>query len=308
MSDLHHISVLLHPDGGSSPVLLLLAPKPGEIVLDVTLGLAGHAMAFSKAIAPTGHLYGLDADEENLVEARRRLLPWEKNVTLHHANFGSIASLGLPAADIIFADLGLSSPHVDNASRGFTFRENGPLDLRFDRSKGATAADLLLVTTEEGIANVLYRYGEIHESRRIARVLFQLIHSSGITTTHELRDGVTKAMTYRAKQFLPQVFQAIRIWINDEMGVLETLLSLAPAMLRPGGRFGVISFHSLEDRLVKQTFRSLCEPEKNPQTGAISKEAPFELLTKKAVMPDPEEIARNPRSRSAKFRVIRRRV
>jgi len=296
MSDLHHVSVL------HTTVLEILQPKPGESVLDVTLGLAGHAESFLRAIAPDGRLVALDADGENLAFAKDRLAPFADRTEFHHCNFRDLASLDLKPVDILFGDLGLSSPHVDNPERGFSFRFDGPLDLRFDRSRGETAADFLERISPEDLYVIFRKYGELQQSSRLSK----LLAGKRWATTTEVKGAVEEAYGYRAKSVLPQVVQAIRIALNDEMGALEELLRVGMHLLKPGGRMGIISFHSLEDRLVKHTFREWCTPEKDVVTGKIAVEAPFELLTPKAVIPSDEEIRHNPRARSAKFRVIRK--
>jgi len=296
MSDLRHVSVL------HTAVLEILGPKPGEDVLDVTLGLAGHAESFLRATAPDGRLAALDADGENLAFAKERLAPFAGRTEFHHCNFRDVASLQLAPVDILFADLGLSSPHVDNPERGFSFRFDGPFDLRFDRSRGETAADFLERITPEELYVIFRKYGELQQSSRLSK----LLAGKRWDTTTAVKEKVEEAYGYRAKSVLPQVFQSIRIALNDEMHALEELLRVGPQLLKEGGRMGVISFHSLEDRLVKHTFRELCAPEKDIVTGKIAVEAPFELVTPKAVVPSDEEISHNPRARSAKFRVIRK--
>lgn len=290
-----HISVL------QSTVLTILAPAPGERVLDVTLGLGGHASAFLERISPDGTLTALDADGDNLAMAQERLAPYAGRTELRHANFRSVASLGLAPFDVILADLGLSSPHLDDAARGFSFRADGPLDMRFDRTSGRSAAEFLADAEDEEIASALWRYGDVRESRRIAKAA----KAKPPRTTAEMRALVEGIAGWRAKELMPRVFQALRIAVNDEVGALESLLAAAPALLRPGGRLGIISFHSLEDRVVKHTFRTWTTPEKDPVTGRVAVPAPFALLTKHALVPDEQEIAQNPRSRSAKFRAIR---
>jgi len=283
-------------------VLSVLAPQEGETVLDVTLGLGGHAMAFLELLGKEGRLIGIDADEENLALGGERLASWSDQTQLLHGNFANLPDLDLPQVDILFADLGLSSPHVDDPQRGFTFRVDAPLDMRYDRSQGATAADLLASSSQQEIADVLFQFGEVKQSRKIALS----IHKAPPKTTEELKHCIEDVCGRFAASILPQVFQALRIAVNDEMGALDALLTHGPMLLKPGGRMGVISYHSLEDRMVKQVFRILSTPEKDPQTGADSAPAAFELLTRKPTMPSDEEQAENPRSRSAKFRAIRR--
>lgn len=282
--------------------LELLSPRPGECVLDVTLGLAGHASAFAHAIGEKGMLIGLDADAENLALAADVLSSWKGTLRLHHTNFGALPELDLPRVDILFADLGLSSPHLDIPERGFTFRFDAPLDMRLDRSGGETASDLIERSSPEELMYFFNEYGELHPSQKLAHALA----GKRWERTTDLRRIVEEIYGFRAKGVLPQVFQALRIAVNREMDALRTLLDYGPSLLAPGGRMGIISFHSLEDRMVKRAFRDLAEPEKDPLTGRVIREAPFQVLTSKPVVPDDAEIVLNPRARSAKFRVIRR--
>ncbi len=296
-SPMSHIPVL------EETVLAELVPMPGETVLDVTLGLAGHATRFLEATAPDGHFYGLDADSINLAFAKDRLSPFHDRVTLIHSNFGELPHLDLPSVDILFADLGLSSPHVDDPERGFTFRADAPLDLRFDRTIGLSAADFIRLASEEDIARIMRDFGELfQQARRIGKELA----GQTFQTTTEVREVIERVFTFKAKSILPQVFQALRMAVNDELGVLQTLLETGPSLLKIGGRMGVISFHSLEDRMVKHAFRALTTPIKDDVTGKISVPASFALGTAKAIVPSAEEIARNPRARSVKFRILRR--
>ncbi len=290
------------------PVLLketlgLLVPRAGETVLDVTLGLAGHSREFLKIIGADGMLIGLDADGENLEQAEQNLSGLPGKVKLHHCNFSELSDLALPQVDILFADLGMSSPHIDDPSRGFTFREDVPLDLRFDRTKGKSGANLIAQSSEQDLYQIFRKYGELKSARKLARA----IKTAEVRTTGGLKKCTEDACSYKAASVLPQVFQALRIAVNDELWALEILLKTGPALLKPGGRMGVITFHSLEDRMVKQAFKKLSLAEKDPITGANSKEAPFEILTKKPIGPDEEESTENPRARSAKLRVILRR-
>ncbi len=294
MADMRHTSVLL------STAIDILQPKKGNRVLDVTLGLGGHSEAFLKAIGPSGHLVALDADSDNLSFARERLAPFGPQAELHHINFGDVRSLGLDPFDIIFADLGLSSPHIDNAERGFSFRFDGPLDLRFDRSTGETAADFLERISPEDLYVVFRKYGELQQSNRLSK----LLAGRRWETTSAVKGIVEEAYGYRAKSVLPQVFQALRIAINDELGALTELLHAGLDLLKPGGRMGVLSYHSLEDRIVKHLFREVCTPLKDPVTGKVAVPSAFELITPKAVVPSDQEIQENQRARSAKFRVI----
>ncbi len=296
MADMRHIPVLL------TTVLDILGPQAGDRVLDVTLGLGGHSEAFLKAIGPAGHLVALDADEENMRFAKERLAPFGNQAELHHINFGDVRSQELEPVDIVFADLGLSSPHIDNAERGFSFRFDGPLDLRFDRSRGETAADLLERISPEDLYVVFRKYGELQQSNRLSK----LLAGKRWETTSDVKKIVEEAYGYRAKSVLPQVFQALRIAVNDELGVLTELLHAGLDLLKPGGRMGVLSYHSLEDRMVKHLFREVCTPLKDPVTGKVAVPSAFELVTPKAIVPSDQEIQENQRARSAKFRVIRK--
>jgi len=292
---MRHTSVL------HKTVLDILAPKAGETVLDVTLGLGGHAKSFLEFIGDEGKLIALDADSDNLRDAKQSFGS-SNNVEFHHTNFMRLPELRLPTVDILFADLGLSSPHLDEPERGFSFRSDGPLDMRFDRTRGMTAADLLASVTEDDLVRILKDFGEVKQSRKLAKE----IGSAKPKTTSDLRTCVETVCGFRAKSVLPQVFQALRMEVNNELAALEVLLTEGPLLLKEGGRMGVISFHSLEDRMVKQAFRSLTTSQKDDYTGAVSIPAAFELMTKKPVRPSEEEIALNPRARSALFRVIRR--
>lgn len=292
---LRHIPVL------HTTVLKVLAPAPGETVLDVTLGLGGHAQAFLSAIGPTGLLIGLDADPRNLTLAAK-LLDGKGPVKLIHANFRALDTLPLPPLDIVFADLGLSSPHVDDPTRGFTFRSEAPLDLRYDPENGRSASELIGVSTPDELFTIFSTFGEFPGSARLGRVLA----GKSVATTTALKGIVEQVFGYRAPKLLPQVFQALRIAVNDELGALRCLLDAAPRLLSSRGRIGILSYHSLEDRLVKHAFRSLCTPEKNPETGKTVRPASFALLTPKPLTASSAEIADNPRARSVKFRAILR--
>ena len=205
----------------------------------------------------------------------------------------------LPNFDIIFADLGLSSLHLDIPERGFSFRYDAPLDLRFDRTKGKTAAEWINGASEQEIIAILWQLGEIHKPYKLAKEL----KVKKIITTFDVKHAIDAVYTFKAKDYYAQVFQALRMHINNELGVLETLLSYAH-FLKPGGRMGIITFHSLEDRLVKQTFKKYTLSTKNEYTGASNNDALFEQVTKKPIVPTNAEIEENPRARSAKMRII----
>ncbi|TSC59038.1 MAG: 16S rRNA (cytosine1402-N4)-methyltransferase [Candidatus Peregrinibacteria bacterium Greene0416_19] len=303
-----HIPALLGPDPAASPLFQLLAPRSGERVIDATAGLGGHSFAFARAIAPAGELTCIDADVLNLESARAKLGASSVHQTFIRANFRDIATLRLQPADILLADLGLSSPHVDDPERGFSYRHTSPLDLRFDRSRGATAAELLRTLGHDRLARAFRELGELRQPALLARALCEA-RASGKTpqTTDALRAIVEETYGWRAPSVLPQAFQALRMLVNDELGALSELLLAVPSLLRPGGRCGVISYHSLEDRLVKRAFRSLTTPQIDMRTGQETAPAAFVLLTRRPVRPDAAEIQRNPRVRSALFRAISRR-
>jgi 16S rRNA (cytosine1402-N4)-methyltransferase len=271
--------------------LQLLNPAPGEIWVDCTVGAGGHSRLIAERLGGTGSLIGLDQDPTMLELARERLggLP----VGLVHANFDQLAEVlanrGVAAVDGVLADLGFSSDQLEASSRGFSFREDGPLDMRLDPTAGETAADLVNRLSETALADVFWEYGEERFSRRIARRIVEQRAATPFATTGQLANLVRKCVP-RSGGIDPatRVFQALRIAVNDELGALERLLAALPRVVKPGGRAGIISFHSLEDRRVKQAFRSSEE---------------WEPLTKKPVEAGAEETARNPRSRSAKLRV-----
>lgn len=296
-----HVSVLLRQ------TVDLLAPKAGDAMLDVTLGLGGHAEAMLKAAGDSSTLVGLDADEKNLAFARERLAPFGKQATLVHANFRELPDClpeDLRTFDVIVADLGLSSPHIDDPARGFTFREDAPLDMRFDQTKGSSAAMLLASLDRESLKEIFAKFGEFKHSHVLVDIIINRRKEKPVRTSNDLRDAASEAYGRTGGDLLPQIFQALRIGANKEMQALETLLEVAPTLLKPGGRFAVISYHSLEDRLVKLSFRRLTEAEKDPVTGSPLAEAEFESLTKKSIAPDADELQQNPRSRSARLRGI----
>jgi 16S rRNA (cytosine1402-N4)-methyltransferase len=296
-----HKSVLL------AEAVKLLAPQPGDTVLDVTLGLGGHSEAFLREIGPTGQLIAIDADTDNIRTAQARLSPYKNQLDIHHRNFKTIGEIMPLSVDVVFADLGLSSPHIDDVSRGFTFRQSAPLDLRYDRTSGQTAAQFLSEASEDDILSVLRTYGEVDKAKQLAKELkekFQARGSDG--KTDDVKSVVEKLFGYKAPSVLPQIFQALRIAVNDELGAVSILLDVLPEIVKPGGRIGIISYHSLEDRLVKNAFKELCSVPKNEITGQDIGKPSWELVTKKPVCPSEAELIENPRSRSAKFRVLRR--
>jgi 16S rRNA (cytosine1402-N4)-methyltransferase len=310
MADQPHIPVLLNAVLNG----LSISAHPAGWFVDGTVGAGGHAAAILSA-APESHLLGLDRDPAALTLAAERLAPFGERAALRHASYERLADLvpgwlGDPAgADGILLDLGLSSMQVDDPGRGFAFMSEGPLDMRFDpTSGGMTAADIVNTWDADEIADILFRYGEERHSRRIAQAI---IGARPILTTRQLAEIVAGAYRGPREKIHPatRTFQALRIAVNDELGAVERVLPRAVSLLRPGGRLAVISFHSLEDRIVKQTFKEeatdcLCPPRQPICTcGHVAR---VELITRKPITPDEAEIAQNPRSRSAKLRIVER--
>ena len=269
---------------------------PEGTYVDATVGLGGHALEIARQLT-TGRLIGIDRDARALEIARKRLEEYEKRVTLVQADFSSIDEVlnGLGAGPVhgVLADLGVSSLQLDTAERGFSFRLGGPLDMRMDSDseEAITAADIVNQTAERELADLLYQYGEERDSRRIARTI---VRARPIRSTTHLATVVAGARTSRGRQKLhpaTKTFLALRIAVNRELEALGQFLNRVPATLAPGGRWVVLSYHSLEDRLVKQKFQQL------------SREGVCAVLTRKVERPADAEIAANPRARSAKMRV-----
>ncbi len=289
--------------------------KEGSVVVDGTLGLGGHSRAILQAIGPTGHLYAFDLDERNSAIARPRLEEVGKNFTILHASFRSLTDRlkreGVSQVDAILFDLGLSSPHVDDASRGFSFLKEGPLDMRFDASGGPTAADLLNRASEAELADIFFNYGEERKARRLARTIVERRKKQPLKTTLELTALVEEAVGKGkpGKHRAAPIFQALRMAVNEELIALELGLSQAIELLAPNGRLVVISYHSLEDRCVKQAFRLLATDQIDPTDiygRRVLRPKSLSLLTKKPILPTEEEIKRNPRARSAKLRAVQK--
>lgn len=282
-------------------ILFWLQCKPGGVYVDCTLGYAGLATRILDHSTPDGILVGIDRDAAALAESQVRLRDRIARVHLRHGNFGDLKAhvleSGLQLVDGVIFDLGVSSPQLDRAERGFSFRDDGPLDMRMDQTEGRTAADLVRDLSETELADLIYQLGEERYSRRIARAIVQARMQCVIGTTWKLAAVVERAVpaSYRHGRIhcATRTFQALRIAVNDELNVLEPALRAAVDILTPGGRVCAVSFHSLEDRIVKNTFRAL----------AAGAEASLKVLTKKPVTASENERCRNPRSRSAKLRV-----
>jgi len=289
-----HVPVLLRES------LEFLRVRPDGIYVDATLGGGGHAEEILKVLR-RGKLLAIDCDPVAIAAARKRLEPYEERLIVFDGNFvdldEAMNATGLPPADGILADLGLSSMQLEDAQRGFSFNLPGPLDMRMDPHSRVTAEEIVNRTPERDLADLIFKLGEERHSRRIARAL---IKARPIRTTTELAQVVTRAIPSRAGLYqihpATRTFMALRMAVNQEPGNLETFLSKVPDALAPGGRAVFISFHSLEDRLVKHTFRAW------KQAGKA------EILTRKVVRPQPEEVRTNPRSRSAKLRAAEKSV
>jgi 16S rRNA (cytosine1402-N4)-methyltransferase len=278
-----------------------LAPKAGGWYVDGTLGLGGHTAALLDAGA--GHVVGIDRDASALAIARERLAGFGDRVTFVHADYRSVrdvlAQLGRPAVDGVLVDLGVSSMQLDEAERGFSFKHDGPLDMRMDQSSGEPVSDWIARVDEETLANVIYEFGEERKSRRVARAIVDARATTPFTRTTALASVVRRAAGGGGWQRLDpatRTFQALRIFINRELDGLDVFLESAVSCLAPGGRLAVIAFHSLEDRVVKHTFRRMAQAD----------DAVIEVITRRPVVPGDEEASRNPRARSARLRVVER--
>ena len=276
-------------------VLEHLEPARGGVFVDCTVGLGGHARAILDAGATT--VIGLDRDRDALAEARTRLQSYGDRIAFVHGDYRSIGDVldgrGVAAVDGVLADLGVSSMQLDAPGRGFSFRRDEPLDMRMDTSSGPTAADLLSEADERTLSDVIHEYGEERHARRVARALVEARRAGRIETTGRLAEVVRRAIPRRGYTRIDpatRTFQAIRIWVNRELEDLDGFLRRAAGRLAPGGRLVAITFHSLEDRIVKHTLRSM------QGDGAIA------IRTKRPVVPTEAEVDRNPRARSAKLR------
>ncbi len=303
------------------PVLLRecvegLQIRPEGTYVDGTLGRGGHSEAIAERLT-TGRLIGIDCDTAAIREAGERLRPQGRKVTLVHGNFrrlgGILDELGIDRADGMLFDLGVSSPQLDDAERGFSYMTDAPLDMRMDRTASLTAFDVVNGWDEAELRRIFFEYGEERYSQRIAAAIVRKREVRPIETTLELVDVIRSAMPaagLREKQHpAKRCFQAIRIAVNDELGALRDMLDTAMDRLKPGGRLAVISFHSLEDRIVKSAIRArengcTCPPEFPVCVCGFVQTV--KSVTKKPVTPSEEELERNPRARSAKLRIAQR--
>ena len=295
--DTYHIPVLLEESVGGLDI------KPDGIYVDTTFGGGGHSSRILKSLGKNGHLYSFDqdADAEKNVECA-------ENFTFVRSNFRYLKNwmryYGVEQIDGLLADLGVSSHHLDDESRGFSFRFDAPLDMRMNKRGGASAADIVNKSTEEQLADILYLYGELKNSRRISAAICKARQQKTILTTQDLIEATqTLFPKEREKKDLARMFQALRIEVNHEMDALKEMLQAAKELLKPSGRLSVITYHSLEDRIVKNLMKTGNTEGKAEQDFFGRRETPFRLVNNKVILPSEEEQKRNPRSRSAKLRI-----
>jgi 16S rRNA (cytosine1402-N4)-methyltransferase len=305
----NHLSVLVREVGG------FLSPRPGGRYLDGTLGGGGHAEQILLASGPDGELLGLDRDEEALAEARRRLADFKDRLITRQASFAEarelLAAIHWNEVDGVILDLGISSHQLDTPERGFSFRARAPLDMRMDRRQALNAGQIVNSFAAAELERIFRVYGEEPRARRIAQAIVAERQARPIETTADMAGLIEQIKGGRRRDHHPatQVFQALRIAVNDEIGQLERFLHDGFELLRPGGRMAIIAFHSLEDRLVKHAFRKwsrscICPPRAPNCRCGWSRKAT--LLTRKPVTPSVDEIHANPRARSAKLRAVER--
>ena len=307
MSEFHHVSVLLEE------CIQGLAIKPDGIYVDGTLGGAGHSSRIAAKLT-TGRLIGIDRDNVALEAAAERLRPFEDRVTLVHANFcdmdQALQELGIDKVDGILLDLGVSSPQLDDGQRGFSYMTDAPLDMRMNGEDTRDARQIVNTWSYEELKRILYDYGEERFAPRIAAAICRRREQAPIETTLELVDvikGAMPASALREKQHpAKRSFQAIRIAVNDELGAVETVMKKAVPLLNPGGRLAVITFHSLEDRIVKNAMAEAAKGCTCPPSFPVcvcGKKPQVRIVTRKPIVSGEEELERNPRARSAKLRI-----
>jgi 16S rRNA (cytosine1402-N4)-methyltransferase len=297
MEQPRHVPVLL------AEVLAYLDCKPGRIYVDGTVGSGGHSRGILERSSPTGKLIGLDWDEEAIVRARKNLSSAGERVELRKANFKDLPSvlddLCITGVDGILLDLGVSTEQLESRERGFSFRWDAPLDMRMSRETPVTAQDLLRNLSAEEIAALLREHGEERWARRIAKNIVRQRRKASLSTARELVEVIRQSVPPKQQRIHPatRTFQALRISVNQELNNLINFLDRGPDLLNPGGRLCIVSYHSLEDRIVKNYFRRWTQKEEGKDPG-------FHLLTRKPVIPSPREVAQNPRARSAKMRAV----
>lgn len=307
----------MHAPVMCAEVLNELAVRPGGSYIDATLGDAGHAMAIMERVGAEGRLLGLDRDEEALRRARERLASWTQQCTWVQTNFRALArtadECGFSAVDGVLFDLGVRSGQLDQAERGFSFMREGPLDMRMDRRETATAAELVNEWPASELANVFRRLGDERAARRVAARIVARRREKRFETTTDLAETVAAAVGGRRGKIHPatRVFMALRMAVNDELGAIAEGLTAALQRVRPGGRVAVLTYHSVEDRLVKQLFARHVGRWESLQAGGRvwqGAEPRARRVTRKPLTPGTEELKKNPRSRSAKLRVVERTI
>jgi 16S rRNA (cytosine1402-N4)-methyltransferase len=306
-----HLSVMLQQTVDA------LAVKPGGCYIDGTLGSAGHAFEILKRAGATGRLLGIDRDPEALKRSKARLSELPGTVCLAHGTHGELLKIarekGFEQVDGILLDLGVSSDQLDTPERGFSFRFEGPLDMRMDPTQGASAAEVIATVGEQELATLFWKLGEEKQSRRIAKAIVQARAKEAITTTAQLAELVSRAVGGKKGPRHPatRVFQALRMHVNQEVEQLESALEAGMAILKPQGRFAVITFESLTDRIVKHTFAEHVGKWRSLQQGGeewLGTLPAAEWVTRHAAVPTEAELEMNPRARSAKLRVILRKA
>jgi 16S rRNA (cytosine1402-N4)-methyltransferase len=303
MAGTPHQPVLYHE------IIHALQPKNEGQYVDGTLGAGGHAKGILEACAPDGRLLGLDVDPQALALARENLAPYGERVRLIRASYDFLTEIlreiGWEAVDGILLDLGLSSMQLDTAERGFSFQQDAPLDMRFDPASPTNAADLVNKLPQDELADLIYRYGDERASRRIAQAI---VKARPLQTTLQLAAVIESVLPRRGRVHpATRTFQALRMAVNQELERVENVLPQAVAALRSGGRLAIISFHSLEDRIVKEYFRAESKDLVNPpyeQIYEVEKKATLKEINRKVIIPGEAEIKANPRARSAKLRVV----
>ncbi len=295
--DTYHVPVLLQESVDGLDI------KPGGVYVDVTFGGGGHSREILSRLGEGGHLYSFDQD----ADAERNIEPRD-NFTFVRSNFRYLKNwmryYGVEGIDGLLADLGVSSHHFDDETRGFSFRFDAPLDMRMNKRGGDTAADLINKLDEERLADMFYLYGELKNSRRIAAAIVKARKEKPFATTQDLIDTALPLFPKeRGKKEMAKLFQALRITVNREMSALKEMLHAATEVLKPGGRLSVITYHSLEDRIVKNMMKAGNPEGKTVQDFFGRVETPFRLVNNKVIVPDDGEQERNPRSRSAKLRI-----
>ncbi len=293
----YHVPVLLHPSIDGMNI------QPGGIYVDVTFGGGGHSREILNRLDDTAHLYSFDQDEDAEKNAFN-----DPRFTFVRSNFRYLRNFmryyGCNGVDAILADLGVSSHHFDDSERGFSFRFEGKLDMRMNKRSGMTAADILNTYSEERLADIFYLYGELKNSRKLASVIAKARTSSNIESIEDFLKIVKPLFgREREKKELAKVFQALRIEVNQEMEALKEMLAAAIDVLKPGGRLVVITYHSLEDRLVKNLMKTGNTEGKTEKDFFGNVQTPFKLINNKVIVPDDDEQQQNPRSRSAKLRI-----